>query len=149
MKIKIGKLLNKQFDDNKFVRYDLIIKYLFIEKFYNDGKPEKFKFKLYNKLIKARHRKYNKDNFISIIKSFEKNGLDKKYPIIIGSDYFIRDGTHRLAACLWFDIDEIFANKEERKGKKIFTKEWMLKNGFKKKMSLIKNTKSKIFKRFE
>ena len=144
--INIKELLEKQFVGNKFARYDIILRYVFIEKYYKSNKLDDFKYKPYNKLLKIRNRDYDAKKFIKIINSFEEYKYKDKYPIVLDSNNIIRNGGHRLACCLWFGIKDIpYRVNEKKKGKRIFTKKWMINNGFSKYMKDLDKMKKDIF----
>jgi len=138
-----------QKDNDKFSRYDLIVKYLFIEKYYEMKKPKDLYFTPYELIIKTRERDAQPRKFIALIKSFEKKGYDKKYPLYMTRDYITGGGKHRIALCLWFNIKEfpVIYREHYRKKKRKYTREKMIEYGFKKYMPDIKETKKKIFKK--
>jgi len=148
--IGIGDLLSKQFKDGLFMRYDVVVRYLFIKKFYSKNKPKNFNFKLYNRLAKARGRSGKRGRFIELISSFEKNGFLEKYPLIVKRNFCMCGGSHRLACCLWFNIKKvpIEFNKKNNKIKQLFTKEWLLKKGFEDVMPKLDRFKNNIFSKF-
>jgi len=147
-KINIRKLLLKQFKDKQFARYDIVIRYAFIEEFYHRGEPDDFSFEPYDRLIKERNRKYSSKKFIKIIKSFSKNGYKEQYPIVLDSRYIMRNGAHRVACCLLFDIENIpFRINENKKGKRIFNLRWMEKHNFSEYTPLLIYMKNSLFKK--
>ena len=44
---------------------------------------------------------------LELIRGFERTGYDPQYPILIDEQYRIIDGLHRIALCVWNDIEEI------------------------------------------
>ena len=68
--IHLKDYLPKQFDGNSFFRYDLMVRYLFIEKFYDSGETAEFRYKLYSRFYKHRKIEERSEKFIKIIKSF-------------------------------------------------------------------------------
>jgi len=149
--IKTKNLMLKQFNNRKFWRYDVIVKCMFIERFYKQNKPDDFNWEIYNKLYKgiAKTKRIKTEDFIPLIYSFEEKGYDKEYPISVGKkEYYLCGGSHRFACCIWFKIPRIpielhpkCKRKEDR-----FSGHWMKNNGFKKDMKTIKEYKRKIFK---
>ena len=57
---------------------------------------------------------YSEEEFISLIQSFEKNGFDDNYPILLNKNFELVDGGHRLACCLYFGIDKIKVSTNEK-----------------------------------
>lgn len=73
----------------------------------------------------------HKDEFINLIHSFEINGFDKRFPLLINNKFDIIDGAHRMACALYFNIEEVyiytnceFYNFCPRE----YTKKWFLDN---------------------
>jgi len=148
--INIKTLLSNQVKNGKFCRYDIILRYLFIENYYKEGKPENFQFKPHTRLIKLRKREYSAQRFVELIKLFEELGYVEEFPIVLDKNGIIRNGGHRLACCLWFKIYNIpFRVNPKRKGKKIFDNKWMTDNGFKKHIPLLKKIKNILFEGFD
>jgi len=148
--INIKKLFDNQMKNGKFCRYDIMLRYLFIENYYKDGELENFQFKPHAKLIKLRNREYSAKRFIELIKSFNELGYVEEFPIVLDKKGIIRNGGHRLACCLWFEVHQIpFRVNPKKKGKKIFDNQWMTDNGFKKYIPTLKQTKKKLFEGFD
>ena len=148
--INIKELFEKQFVGGKFARYDIVLRYVFIQKYYESNKADNFKYKPYNKLLKIRNRDYNAKKFIKIINSFEEYKYRDEYPIVLDSNNIMRNGGHRLACCLWFGINDIpYRINKKKKGKRIFTKTWMIDNGFSKYMDMFDCVKNKLFLKME
>jgi len=149
--IDTGKLLYKQFKNNEFLRYDVIVRYLFIREFYIKGKPENFEHGLYNKLVKARGKKNKRNEFIKLIASFEKDGFLEKYPLVVKRNLCMCGGSHRMACCLWFNIKKvpIIFNKKDNKIKQLFTEKWMIEKGFDDIMPKLKYFKNIFFYQFD
>ena len=135
----------------KFSRYDLIVNYLFIEKYFENNKPKDFSYKLYSKIVKTRDRDAQPWKFVSLINSFEMKGYDKQYHLYMSRGYVTGGGKHRIACCLYFGVDEfpVIYREHYNEKKRNYTKKKMIKYGFKKYMPLLKATKNKIFTRLE
>lgn len=93
-------------------RLDIVVKYLFIKAYINN-KDLTFYKDLYKKHIKLQsgwiedHKKHVDDfetEFITLIKSIQQNGFNKKYPIIINTHWDILNWAHRYACCMFFNI---------------------------------------------
>ena len=126
-RVKIKELLGKQYKKDKFQRYDVVIRYMFIEQYYYENKSENFNYDLYMKLAKERGKPGKRDSFIQMINSFEKDGYLEKYPLVIKPNFTMCGGSHRLACCFWFNIDEVPVHvHKSSKNKVLFTKKWLL-----------------------
>ena len=101
-------------------RFDIMAKYLYIK---HKGIP--FFKELYHHHIKTfnncwEHPGTKKniqeffDGFDALIENMKKNGYDKKYPIPIGTNGVIVNGSHRLVTAFFLNIDPIFEKKEKR-----------------------------------
>ncbi|MFT4244724.1 MAG: hypothetical protein ACMXYB_04710 [Candidatus Woesearchaeota archaeon] len=124
------------FDEN---RMDIVIKYLYV-KAYIEQKYVKYFENLYLSSIKRINGGIEDDKkspqdflkkFNKLIKSIEKNGFNKKYPIPIGEDGILLNGAHRLAVCMYLNISpevKYFKKKSELK----FDINFFEKAGFKK-----------------
>ena len=97
-------LLGMQFKNGVFNRYDVIMRYLSIEKL---EKGLEAPFDDYDKMQKNRVQCDTINNFQTLITSIKNNGFSTKYPLPIDLDANLIDGSHRLACSLYFDIDKI------------------------------------------
>ena len=146
-KCNTKEYISHQMIGDKFSRYDLIVKYMFIEEYFKQDKPDNFKYKLYSKIIATRDREAQPWKFVKLIRSFEKVGFDEQYHLYMTRDYIASGGKHRIALCLWFNISEfpVIFREHYRKKKRDYTKKKMIKYGFKKYMSKIEKTRKNIF----
>jgi len=152
--ILVKNIINSQFKGGKFLRYDLVVIYLFIKNFYKKGKPKSFRYKPYDLIYKAKevskkHIKKEYSKFFSLISSFEEKGYDKEFPITMNKRHYICSGSHRIVLSIWFGIKEVpvVFNERCRDRKRRHSSAWMRKNGFEKYFSQLKKTKKIILKR--
>ena len=151
--IPIQNIILGQFEKDKFVRYDIVIKYLFIEKYYKKNKPDHFNFKMYDKIylaknVSKKHIRHEYELFTTLIESFEKYGFNKEYPISMTEKYHMCGGSHRIACSLWFGIDKIpvvFNEKCKNDRKRRHSRKWMKEHGFLSKIKFLEKTKKHIF----
>jgi len=149
-RIKIAELLGKQFKNGKFLRYDVIIRYMFIEQYYKEDKPDDFNYDLYMRQAKSRGKSGKRDSFIKMIKSFEKDGYLDKYPMMIKPNFCMCGGSHRLACCFWFDIDEVPVHiHKSSRSKVLFPKKWLLSKGFEDVMPMLDKVKDDLFEKWQ
>ena len=59
-----------------------------------------------NPLI-PKHMAYHEEEFKELIKSFEVDGFNQSYPIVVNKEMLFIDGAHRLALALYFGIERI------------------------------------------
>lgn len=147
-------LLKHSMGDNMNVS-DIMIRILAIENFY--GKNN-YGFKLYNKMQKIRVRNNpkipqfmadNQERFITLIKSFEKNGYLEEYPIIINNSFKLFNGTHRLACSLYFNIKNVPVTFEERviEYHPDYSIDWFRKEGLESYIPIIKSKYKEILEK--
>lgn len=141
------KFLTYQYtNNNKFNRYDIIIRYLAIEYILglnNYGKD------LYNKMQKQRRGTEltidDWNSFEKLIKSIYKNGFDFNKPIYVGRDQSLKDGSHRLSVALYFDIKYIPLLVSKKSFFVDYAIDWFKNNSFNKdEVNLIENKLSNI-----
>ena len=105
-------------------RFDLMAKYLYIANYEN-----KIKSIFYENLYKNHIEVFNKcweypgtkvniqdfiDSFNNLIQSFKKNGFKKEFPIQLGSNNVIINGSHRLSICHFYNIKPIFKQIDKK-----------------------------------
>ncbi|HUU88495.1 MAG TPA: hypothetical protein VMX17_12190 [Candidatus Glassbacteria bacterium] len=146
--ISVKDLILGQFEKGKFRKYDILIRYLFVKKYYGTGQKDNFKYNLYSQLAMVHGTKDRTKSFIRLIKSFSIHGYDDKYPLTISDDLHICGGTHRIGICLHLGISEVpYITKNVcRRKRRRFTKSWLKENGFKERMSRISRAKKELFK---
>lgn len=83
---------------------DIIVRYLYIEAYLENKDYEKYKL-LYEKMMYKRVGKSYFNEFNKIIDSFKTNGYLKEYPIPVNKKHKMLNGSHRLACCLYFNIN--------------------------------------------
>lgn len=118
--VDVYKLLQKQYIDGKFARYDIAVRLLAIEEYFGENT---FGIDLYRKMQKQRVRPdYDdiaRERFINLIKSWEKNGYDSDYEIIVNENLELIDGSHRLALAIYYNLSYLkvrIINKESTDG---------------------------------
>ena len=153
--INIEDFLSRQFNKKGFYRYDLMIRYLFIKRFYGSSQHDDFTNDLYSKFYKYRKIKERSRKFVKIIKSFEENGFVEDYKpfMVMNDDYKMCGGNHRTACCLWFDIRKIpvyipddFYSACKRK-KRQWNKKWLISHGLSDYIPKLEKVRIKIFKK--
>jgi hypothetical protein len=146
-------LLKYNIIGNVFNRIDIFVRLLAIEEFYGENT---FGYELYKKMqikrlkISEEYADYRLHQFKKLIKSFEINGFNKKFPIKYYSDYKLFDGSHRLACCIYFNIDEIIISKQNYICGNSYNINWFIKNDFSiEELNIIKNVATDIFNRYK
>ncbi len=102
------KLFMRQINENDFIRYDVIIRLLAVENYYNRND---YGWALYEKLRKNQLKTTNVKNeivrFVDLIKSIEIHGFDSKSEIYIDKHFHLVNGSHRLALALYHKYNTI------------------------------------------
>ncbi|MFT4303207.1 MAG: ParB N-terminal domain-containing protein [Candidatus Woesearchaeota archaeon] len=151
--MKITTLLENQFKKKEFNRVDIIVRYLFIEKYFG----KKFDIDVINLYIKMQKnrlgiKKYNqKDyikNFEELIISFKKNNYDLNKPIILTGLNELFDGSHRIAAAIFFKIDDIPCQYVENKKVKSYSLNWFKNQVNKENNKLFTKKEIKLIKEY-
>lgn len=127
LKIPTAFLLGNQFIDAEFVRYDILLRYL-TAKSINDG-DEKF-VPYYKKMQLNRIKQDTEIEFRSLIKSIKENGFLSRYPIPIEEDGMLRNGAHRFACALCFEMSEIPVVIDPDTKKTYYGRPWFVEKEF-------------------
>lgn len=127
----IRELFISQKKAEDFSRYDIAVRYLFIEQYF--GKND-FGFSLYEKMQKKRMgANYNSNcinDFKKNIESYNLNGYNKNSKITIGSGLQLIDGSHRIALGLFFKHFTITATVVPIRTEYDYSLEWFIANDF-------------------
>jgi len=130
----------------------MIVRLLAIENYY--GKNN-YGWKLYEKMQDARNGAgfsiEASKRFKELIKSFEENGYDKSSCILTDSSIKLLDGSHRLAAAVYYGIQDVNIEINPINHNPDYKIEWFIENDFSKaELELITNRfnelKNSIFK---
>lgn len=121
----VHKLLQLQYTDGKFCRYDIAVRLLAIEEYF--GKNT-FGMSLYRKMQKQRVRpnydEISEERFARLIMSWEKNGYDPDSEIIVDENFRLIDGAHRLALAIYYELSYIKVRVIDSKGTTGFGEDW-------------------------
>ena len=124
-------LLYLQIFDGEYCHPDTIVKYLYIENYYNKND---FGRDLYIKQQAARGVVKDPcaitEKFNALILSVENNGFDTGFSIGVDKDFYLRDGSHRSAMSLYLGIEEIRVNYLNMKYPRNYRYSWFSDNGF-------------------
>lgn len=106
--IDVRELFFKQYMDGKFNRFDIIVKVLAAENYYQ---MNEYGFELYKKMQEARIREGYSDisvkRFKTLIQSFEQRGYDSASEIIVDSNLRLINGAHRLALAVYYKTPDV------------------------------------------
>jgi hypothetical protein len=116
--------LSKQFVNDRFNRFDLIVINLAIGQYFGNND---YGYKLYEKMQQKRmlyrgdkNDRHNVvDEFIILLKQINKYGFNWKSQITLDKNYKICDGAHRASCLLYFGY-ELMPIRKYRKNKRIF-----------------------------
>lgn len=118
---------------NEFNRYDIVVRYLAVENYYQKNKNG---FLLYEKMQKARKGVENvqayTDNLKNLIASFEEKGYDGESEIECDEELWLLDGSHRMAMYLYHDILKIRVKIRSvpKENRPYYGIDWFRDNGF-------------------
>lgn len=130
-------LFKNSMKDN-FYNAHLLVRYIAVEKFYNNDDSW---WEVYNEMqrkrvamipIIPREKAENEVLFKNLMRSFEKNGFIEDYPILVNKDLRLVDGSHRLALALYFGIEKVPITivKEYFDLDPEYSLDWFKENGF-------------------
>ena len=136
-------LLGMQFKDGVFNRYDVIMRYLSIEKIEKDFNAPLTE---YDVMQKKRVNRDTAGNFYSLIASIKSNGFSTKYPLQIDLNANLIDGSHRLACSLYYNVDRVPYSVIQQDSNILYGLDWFRKQGFDEDILLeLERTKKKLF----
>jgi hypothetical protein len=143
--ISTKDLFSLQYDINgEYQNMDGVVRYLAIKNYY--GKNN-IGFNLYEKMQKNRISENWNARFKELIASFEKNGFLPEFPIVVGSNYMIMNGSHRLALAVYHKINYVPIKVMPQFKDRRYSIQWFQENDFsKKELQIIKEAKSKLVK---
>ena len=139
-------LLSKQVVDGNFNRFDIFVRYLAIQSFFNG---DRFGTDLYNRMQERR----NGTTFINpwkhfkyLIRSFDIYGYDYNYPVLVNDDLHIVDGAHRLACALYFRVPFLVVKVNKKLNYSRYGVSWFRDNNFlSDEITLLNQHKDKLF----
>lgn len=106
--IDLRELLVQQYKDCEFNRFDIIVRLLAIEDYYQKND---YGFELYGKMQNARIRDGYAltavKRFKDLINSVEKYGYDTDSEIIVDRNLKLIDGSHRIALAVYHKVEKI------------------------------------------
>ncbi len=132
LKLDVGELFFQHNSEKGFLRYDMIVRLLAIENYYEKNV---FGFDLYYRMQKCRMGKEWADKatdiFKDLIKSYEQNGYDEKSEITVDENLHLIDGSHRMALALYYQLPYISV-KVKQYSQEVFCYDirWFKVNGF-------------------
>ncbi len=131
---RINKLFSYQFNKNKFIHYDIVLKYLYIQAYFDDVPFERDKiYTLYSKMQIRRNNQNTKffiSKFNNLIESIRLNKYDLSSLIDVDSKNHLLGGNHRIACALYFELAIIPVRFYRWKYTKYFDINWFYKHDF-------------------
>ena len=128
--------------------YDVFVKYGYANSLIN-GKDEEYLFwsKLYDKMQTLRTGNSRREQFDLIIRVFQRNGFDEKFPIPVNEHYDILDGSHRLACAALLEKNpkvEIYKYPSHS-----YSMDWFKEVGFvEEELSAVNEIKEKLYSKY-
>ena len=111
-------------------RADILVRKYTLENYLKD---KNYKFSFYNLMQSKRlsfDSSYCEKQFKTLINNVVSNGFDFKSEIKCNKDYFLHDGSHRIAICYFLNIPFIPIKLSTSRYKKIYNIDWFLNNNF-------------------
>jgi hypothetical protein len=128
--IPTNLLWSKQILNNKFNRFDIIVRFMAIESYLKD---ESFGVNLYNKM-QAERGGTSYENpwkiFQKLILRVKNTGLDSTYPVLVNNNLHLVDGAHRLACALFFNKPFIAIKINKKLAPSAYALDWFESNNF-------------------
>ena len=106
--IEVNELIKKQYEGEKFLRYDIIVRLLAIEEYFekNSYGMSLYK-KMQNERIHPNYADVSVERFERLINSCKKSGFDTDSEILVDSEMRLMDGSHRVALALYYGLSYI------------------------------------------
>ena len=139
-------LLARQFLNESFNRYDLIVRYMAISSFFNKDNHGVILYeKMQDKRAASRYQNPWRV-FCDLIINIKDNGYDMGNPILVNKDLHLIDGSHRLAAALYFKQPFIPISINKNLSSSFFGIDWFSNNSFNNdELEIIEENKRKVF----
>jgi len=128
IKINTYTLLGNQFINGEFSRYDILLRYLAIKSIVE--RKEEYK----DYYIQMQQKRVNRESYHKLrelVISIQENGFLSRYAITINQNGKLLDGAHRLAAALYFKVDEVPVSIQVYNKNIYYRRKWFEENGFK------------------
>ena len=123
--IDIRELLARQYIDGEFNRFDIIVRLLAAENYYQ---LNEYGFELYKKMQEARVRagysEMSVNRYKELIRSYKQRGYDSRSEIIVDSNLGLVNGAHRVALAIYYKIPNVNLRIEKGTRDIRFGMEW-------------------------
>ncbi len=131
IKLDVGELFFQHNGESDFLRYDMIVRLITIEKFCEN---HDYDFNLYYRMQKARVGEDWANQAVKIFKelieSYEINGYDESSEIVLDKNLQLIDGSHRFALAIFYGYKTISAKVLPEVFNVYYKIEWFQINGF-------------------
>jgi hypothetical protein len=133
------------------IRYDIIVRYIGVKSYARTEVMHP----IYEKLERLRimflsrdpRAYYDPERFPKTIRSIRDSGFNVKDPIIVGNNFYIIEGAHRVAACMYFDVGTLHFVQWDRKGIPA-SYPWFEDNFSASELKIINETKGELYERY-
>lgn len=129
--ISVKELFMQQNKHGGFNRYDIVVRYLAVENYY---KKNECGFELYKKMQAKRvddsYVPEAIEKFNKLIDSWENEGYKKESEIDCDKDLRLVDGSHRMALCLYFNVEKISCKVRSCVEDIDYGIDWFIENDF-------------------
>ena len=149
----LKELVNKVlFVGDKCIRHDVIVRLIAVECYMRTGETGELYEKLQKRrmatLAKGRYLAYDLTRFPQLIENFSEIGFDEETPIIVDTNEKIIEGAHRLACCIYFEIDTVPMEMWSDTEAGLEDTEWFAKNFTEEENNVIARRREEIRTRF-
>ena len=139
-------LLSKQFVNNQFNRFDIIVRYNAIHSYLNNDNEGLY---LYQRMQDCRAGSQYKNplkKFKILIENYKSVGYSPDSPIIVNNELHILDGAHRLACALYFQTPFVSVKVDGKMSCSAYGLDWFKESDYSnKELLFLSKKKQKIF----
>lgn len=149
LKMKTSAILANQHINNKFSRYDILLRYVTIKEIIDGGDSLR---SYYERMQRERSKAgtYHADtyNYLKeLVVSIQSEGFNDRHPIILSEEGLLLDGAHRLALALYFEEETVSVVVRPIRKQVQFGRQWFVEHGFDEKiLQLLDVTKDELFR---
>jgi hypothetical protein len=146
--IDVRELLAQQYHDNKFNRYDIIVRLLAVRNYFGENN---FGFDYYRRMQDARvHDGYSEiavKRFAELIESFQEHGYDSDSEIIVDKNLKLMDGSHRMALAIYMGIPYVRIRIQDKIADVDYGMEWFQQQFSKEECEVLHQLEQNLYKK--
>lgn len=151
--MSLKELVNKAlFIDGECIRHDVIVRFIAVEHYMLMGIVDPLYKKLQERrmatMAKGRKVSYNPKRLTRLVDAFKRDGFRANTPIILGLNEQIIEGAHRLACCIYFNINPVPIEKWSDKNGSQEHRSWFIQNFTEEELKIIDKKKEELYEQF-